>query len=85
MKDADKNEPKEDFKMPTAVMEAINEQINQKDEIELAQEQRLAKLRALLKSHDEEAIEAERKAIMKVLKSAGILNQNGNLSKNYKT
>lgn len=75
---------KEDKHMPTAVLEAIENQINRKTPFEEEQEKRLKELREIINSKDEQRIENERKYILEKLKRAGILDDSYKLAKEYK-
>ena len=71
--------------MITAVLEAIEEQINQKDELDKKQEIQLKYLQDAINSNNPATIKRARNQVLKQLIRAGILDQSGNLTDPYKS
>lgn len=70
--------------MPTTVMDAIEQQVNKKSSFEEYQIKKLKSLKAALAAGNEEELNILRREIITELKTAGILNENNDLSDNYK-
>ena len=71
--------------MPTVVLEAIEEQINQKDEFDKKQEIQLKYLQDAINSNNRATIKRARNQVLKQLIRAGILDQSGNITDPYKS
>ena len=71
--------------MPTIVLEAIQEHLNQKDEFVKMQEVRIEKLRAILSSDNPQEMELTKKQILERLIRAGILDASGNFTEPYES
>ena len=81
----EQNKTKENIRMPTVVLEAIEEQINQKDEFDKKQEIQLKYLQDAINSNNPATIKRARNQVLKQLIRAGILDQSGNLTDPYKS